>query len=127
MINILQWMILYSKLFNKSRQISRLSIDSYLNFAVLVCTLLFLYDKILINSLILGQVRYKYLVLRSLNLLQMQRKWYSDSTKERTQSLHILSFLSVLFILSISISSLCDDNLNFVIDILEDSLVRLFR
>ena len=120
-------MILYSKLFNRSRQISRLSIDSYLNFAVLVCTLLFLYDKILINSLILGQVRYKYLVLRSLNLLQMQRKWYSDLTKERTQSLHILSFLSVLFILSISISSLCDDNLNFVIDILEDSLVRLFR
>ena len=77
-------MILYSKLFNKSRQISRLSRDSFINFAVLICTFLFLDDKILINLLILGQVRYKYLVLRSPNLLQMQRKWYSDSTKERS-------------------------------------------
>ena len=120
-------MIRYPKLFNKSRQISRLSKDSFINFAVLICTFLFLDDKILMYLLILGQVRYKYLVLRSLNLLQMQRKWYSDSTIERSKSLHILLFLSTLFILSISISSLCDDNLNCLSDILKYSLFRLFR
>ena len=54
-------MICYSKLFNKSRQISCLSKDSFMNFAVLICTFLFLDDKISINLLILGQVRYKYL------------------------------------------------------------------
>ena len=75
-------MIRYSKLFNKSRQISRLSKDSFINCAVLICNFLLLDDKILINLLVSGQVRYKYLVLRSLNLLQMQSKWYSDSTRE---------------------------------------------
>ena len=39
-------MIRYSKLFNRSRQISRLSKDSFINFAVLICTFLFLDDNI---------------------------------------------------------------------------------
>ena len=87
MINILRSKISCSQLINKSKQIPHLSIESLINFAVLICTFSFMDDK-------RGQVREKYLVLRSLNLLQMQRQWYSDSTKERTQSLHILLFLS---------------------------------
>ena len=114
-------MVSYSKLTNKSKQISHLSEEFFLNFG----TFLYLDNEIFINFRILGQVRDKLLVIRSLNVLQMQRKWYSDSTKERSQSLHILLFLTTQFILQIS--SLCDDNLNFVSAILKYSLFELFR
>ena len=68
----------YFELMGRSKQHPLLCKDSFINFAVLICTYCLKGEKNFINLVKLRQAQNKYLVLRSLNLLQqiLQRMYW---------------------------------------------------
>ena len=118
-----------SKSIVKNKQDSLLGKDSFIDFTVLVCIFLFLDDKIFINLLILRMSSKRQILGSKITKFTSNAKKmvFCLIPQKDDQSLHILVFLSILFILPISISKLCDDHLNCESAILHDSLFKLLR